>query len=86
MRRSRGCGFVPARASRPSATRSALLLTDADTGAPVSLDYRKALSTRTDRRGNLAQVRLRLPAGTALPARVRAYVIADVFPLLTRRF
>ncbi len=64
----------------------ALLLTDADTGAPVSLDYRKALSTRTDRRGNLTGVALRLPAGTALPAQVRAYVIADVFPLLTRRF
>ncbi len=63
----------------------ALLLADADTGEPVSLDYRKALATHIDRRGNLDQVRLRIPAGTSLPPNLRAYVIADVYPLLARR-
>jgi len=29
-------------------------------------------------------VTLTIPAGTALPARVRAYVVADVFPLASR--
>ncbi len=61
-----------------------ILLTDAATGAPVALDYRKALSRTVDRHGNLTAVGLRIPSGTALPARVRAYVIADVFPLLAR--
>ena len=68
MRRAHACGSAPARGSRAGRHSLALLLTDADTGAPVSLDYRKALSTRTDRRGNLTGVALRLPAGTALPA------------------
>ena len=63
----------------------AILLTDAETGAPVSLDYKRALSTRSDTRGNLQRVRLRLPVGTILPARVRAYVVADVFPMLARQ-
>ena len=86
VRRAPACGSAPG-ARFPAGRHSlALLLTDADTGAPVSLDYRKALSTRADRRGNLTEVRLRLPAGTALPPSVRAYVIADVFPLLVRRF
>jgi hypothetical protein len=31
-------------------------------------------------------VRLRLPPGTTLPAAVRTYVIADVFPLAARSF
>jgi outer membrane protein assembly factor BamB len=63
----------------------AILLTDAVTGAPVALDYRRALRTRTDMRGNLHEVRLRVPAGTILPATVRAHVIADVFPIPSRR-
>jgi outer membrane protein assembly factor BamB len=63
----------------------AILLTDATTGAPVALDYKRALRTRTDARGNLHEVRLRVPAGTILPTTVRAHVIADVFPILSRR-
>ncbi|HEU0024541.1 MAG TPA: hypothetical protein VFQ12_07915, partial [Thermoleophilaceae bacterium] len=63
----------------------ALLLADADTGAPVSLDYRKALSTSVDRRGNLSAVRLRIPAGAILPERLRAYVVADVYPMLVKQ-
>jgi hypothetical protein len=62
----------------------AILLTDRDSGAPVALDYRRALRSRVDRRGNLSGVRLRIPPGTALPQRVRGWVIADVFPLATR--
>jgi hypothetical protein len=31
--------------------------------------------------GDIAAVRLRIPAGTALPGALRAYVIADVFPV-----
>jgi len=29
---------------------------------------------------------LRIPAGTSMPARVRAYVVTDVFPLGRRDF
>jgi outer membrane protein assembly factor BamB len=61
-----------------------LLLTDSATGKVVSLDYKKALSQRIDRRGDIREVRLRIPAGTELPTRIRAYVIADVFPLTAR--
>ena len=39
------------------------------------------LTQARDGRGNFRQVRLRIPAGTPLPARIRALVIADVFPL-----
>jgi len=38
------------------------------------------------RRGNLVGAHLRIPAGTSMPARVRAYVITDVFPLGRRDF
>jgi outer membrane protein assembly factor BamB len=58
-----------------------LLLVDRRTGMPVAGDLRTARTTPT-RRG--AVVSLALPAGTAVPARVRAYVVADVFPLLVR--
>ena len=63
----------------------ALLLTDAATGDVVALDYRKALSQRQDRRGNIREVRLRIPRGTRLPPRLDAHVIVDVFPLARRR-
>ncbi|HYN52573.1 MAG TPA: hypothetical protein VES62_16745 [Thermoleophilaceae bacterium] len=49
----------------------------------VSLDYKKALSLDIEA-GAIRAVRLALPAGTELPARVKAYVIADVFPLAAR--
>jgi hypothetical protein len=49
----------------------------------VSLDYRKAISLKL-RRGAISQVRLKIPAGTALPARIKAFVITDVFPLAER--
>ena len=82
-RRSRACGSRGARFPR-AAHSLALLLTDADSGDAVSLDYRKALSLGIPR-GNLAEVRLRMPAGTdAARDACRAYVIADVFPLAAR--
>ena len=34
--------------------------------------------------GNLSEVSVRIPAGTRVPARVKAYVIADAFPLESR--
>jgi outer membrane protein assembly factor BamB len=71
---------APLRADRHAA---AILLTDAASGTVVSLDYRKAISLRL-RRGAIREVRLRVPAGTTLPGRIRAYVITDVFPLAER--
>jgi hypothetical protein len=50
----------------------------------VSLDYRILTRPVTDGRGNMREIHLTIPAGTALPQRIRAYVIADVFPLAVR--
>ena len=63
---------------------ASILLVDADTGEPVSLDYRALTSPATDAKGNISEVHLRIPAGTALPAHLQAYVIADVYPLAVR--
>jgi outer membrane protein assembly factor BamB len=70
----------PLRASRHTA---AILLTDAASGAVVALDYRKAISLQV-RRGAIREVRLRIPPGTSLPARTKAYVITDVTKLAER--
>ena len=51
-----------------------------DSGQPVGIDYTNQ-STSTDSGGNIASVKLTIPAGTLLPSHLRAYVIADVFPL-----
>jgi hypothetical protein len=61
-----------------------ILLVDAATGNPVSLDYRTLTANVADDRGNLREIHLRIPAGTSLPQRVRIFVIADVFPLAIR--
>jgi hypothetical protein len=71
---------TPLRADRHAA---AILLTDADSGAVVSLDYRKAISLKL-RHGAISQVRLNIPAGTTLPARIKAFVITDVSALAER--
>jgi outer membrane protein assembly factor BamB len=63
-----------------------ILLTNARTGIPIALDYHAETAPEVSSRGELRGVRLRIPAGTALPSRVRAYAIADVFPLGTRTF
>ena len=62
--------------------RIGLLLVDPATGQPLGLDYTAQQST-TDAHGNVASATLSIPAGTSVPAQVRAYVIADVFPLLS---
>jgi hypothetical protein len=61
-----------------------ILLTDASSGDVVPITYRKNTSVTKDRRGNVASVKLVIPAGTSMPASVRAYVIGDVYPLLVR--
>jgi hypothetical protein len=63
-----------------------IVLTDQARGAPVGLDYRADTAIVTDARGNIAQVRLAIPAGTTLPTSVKAYVVADVFPLAAIAF
>jgi hypothetical protein len=59
-----------------------VLLTDT-ARRPVALDYPR-LTVWETARGIVRRVRLRVPPGTALPARVRVHVIADVFPLGSR--
>jgi len=73
-------GGAPLPADRHAA---AILLTNADDGSVVSLDYRKAVSLRLQR-GSIHELRLRIPAGTNLPGRIRAYVITDVVALAER--
>jgi hypothetical protein len=67
----------PLQANRHAA---AILLTDARTGAVVSLDYRKQISLEVER-GAIREVMLTIPDGTDLPPRTNAYVIADVLPI-----
>jgi hypothetical protein len=71
---------------RPSAARhvAGVLLTDAGTGVPVSTDYRSQTSVATDAHDSISSVRLELPPGLPLPARIRAYVILDAFPIGSR--
>jgi outer membrane protein assembly factor BamB len=72
-------GKAVATLSKPTAAAS-ILLTDASTLEPVPLDY--AADTKVS--GN--QVTLTIPAGTSLPATVRAWAIAGVYPLQTKDF
>ncbi len=65
---------------------AALLLTNAASGAPVSLDLRSNTTVVRDAHGQIHGVRLAIPAGTAVPAHVRIDVIVDAFPLATRTF
>jgi outer membrane protein assembly factor BamB len=69
---------------RAASHLGSILLVDGATGTPVSLDYRSLTTQTADERGNLGGIRLAIPAGTSLPQQVRAYVIADVFPLAVR--
>jgi outer membrane protein assembly factor BamB len=61
-----------------------LLLVDTTSGRPLGLDY-NGLTNLRRRARRITGVDLRLPAGTEIPARIDAYVIADVFPLGVRR-
>ncbi|MCB0875748.1 MAG: PQQ-like beta-propeller repeat protein [Solirubrobacterales bacterium] len=60
-----------------------ILLLDAATGRPLPLDY-DGLTKLRKSGGRITGADLRLPAGTALPDRITAYAIADVFPLGSR--
>jgi hypothetical protein len=77
--------FRLARGARFGARRHTadVLLVDRSTGEPLGLDYNSLTAIRR-RGGKIGGIDLRLPAGSELPGRVRAYVIADVFPLGTR--
>ncbi len=57
-----------------------VMLRNAETGAPLALDYNGLTSLRK-RDGKITGVDLRLPAGSALPGDLEAWVIGDVFPL-----
>ena len=50
----------------------------------VPITYRKLTTVTKDAHGSIRSVRLSIPAGTSMPASVRAYVVADVYPLLVR--
>jgi hypothetical protein len=58
-----------------------IVLTDAATGAPVGLNYSANLKDIANGHGDIQRAQLTIPAGTSLPAKIRAYVVADVFPL-----
>jgi hypothetical protein len=62
--------------------RIGLLLVDRS-GQPLGLDY-TAQTTSTDSAASVSTVTLHIPAGTSMPAHLRLYVIADVFPVATR--
>jgi outer membrane protein assembly factor BamB len=80
LRVARGAGYPAPR------HLGSILLVDAGTGEPVSLDYRSLTTNAKGPSGNLRRVELTIPEGTELPARLRAYAIADVFPLASRTF
>jgi outer membrane protein assembly factor BamB len=59
-----------------------ILLVDPATGEPLAIDQPRATKTETDAAGNIVRVRVTLPPGA--PPRLKAYVMADVFPLAAR--
>jgi outer membrane protein assembly factor BamB len=62
--------------------RVGVLLVDGS-GQPLGIDY-TAQKTLTDGHGDVAKATLTIPAGTSMPTHLRAYVMADVFPLASR--
>jgi outer membrane protein assembly factor BamB len=75
-----GSAIATLAAAFPKGHAGAILLTNADTNEPVPLDYAAGTSVQGNR------ITLAIPAGTQMPERVRAYVIADVYPLARREF
>ena len=63
--------------------RVGVLLVDGS-GQPLGLDYTDQVAS-TDGHGNVTAVRLVIPAGTKMPAHLTAYLMADVFPLASKR-
>ncbi len=76
-------GQLQSPAYPPDRHRPGLLLLDAEHAEAVPLNYHSLLSQTSDASGNLASVTLALPAGAKLPARLKAIVLLDVFPLQT---
>lgn len=60
---------------------AAVLLTDASSDAPVTIDYQANTSLSTNARHQINGVGVNIPSGTRLPRVVRAYVIVDSFPV-----
>ena len=60
---------------------AAILLADASNDTPVAIDYRSNMSLRVNAAGDITAISLRIPHGTELPQRIRAYVIIDAFPI-----
>jgi outer membrane protein assembly factor BamB len=75
-------GQAVATLSKPlgNAHQVSVLLTDAATDEPVALDY--AAQTKTEGR----RTTLTIPAGTPMPQSVKAWAIADVYPLASKTF
>jgi hypothetical protein len=63
--------------------RIGIMLVD-PSGRPLGIDYTNQV-TGHDPRGDVTVARLTVPAGTSLPRGLRAYVLADVFPLYSKR-
>jgi outer membrane protein assembly factor BamB len=76
-------GFAPGH-GLPRQDRQVSLLLASAGGRPLALDYPRLTVIETSERGEVRRVRLRLPPGTAVPARLQVHVLADVFPLATR--
>ncbi len=67
---------------RPDAHSMGILLVDATTGVPVSLDYGFATTRTTNPSGAIETVGI--PFGTTPPpATVRAYLMVDAYPAAT---
>ncbi len=58
-----------------------VLLTDADGGTPVSIDYAQNTHDVVGAGGRIAAARVTIPTGTHLPAHLRATVMADAFAI-----
>lgn len=63
---------------------AAILLADARTYEPVTIDYQANTELAAGTRGGIDGVRLIIPRGTPLPRQLRAYVIVDSFPVSER--
>ena len=73
--------LAPGRHYRPGGHVVSIVLADARTLEPVAFDQPAATTVQTGAHGDLRSVRVRVPPGAPLPRRVRAYVLADAFPL-----
>lgn len=68
----------------PAAVHRLGVLLVNQSGQPLGIDY-TATTTFKNPAGNVTGVRVAIPRGTSMPAHLTAYVMADAFPLATRR-